>query len=117
MGLIVSVIGGAAFTPVLFVLLPVCAYFLFSGAVGMVQGIGPVYWILKPDNRWVSIGIGTMHELNHPWRVGRGLYLVLVKWSLQVGLCRRQSFTDEEGTLSAVRGRYMDVTAKEIGQW
>lgn len=93
-------------------------YYIFSGAVGLVQSVGRVYFILKRDTRWASMGRGTMHELSHPWRKGRGLYITLFKWSLQIGVCRPLgNIGFEQGTLSAVQGRYLETTPKEIGQW
>jgi hypothetical protein len=92
-------------------------YYTFSGAVGLVQTIGRVYFILKRDTRLVSLGRGTMHELSSPWRKGSGLYVTLLKWSFQIGICYPQQLSDEQGTLSAVQGRYLETTPKEIGQW
>lgn len=92
-------------------------YYTFSGAVGSVQVIGRVYFILKKDHRWLSFGQGTMHELSRPWRKGTGLYVTFLKWSLQIGVCHPQRLTDEQGTLSAVQGRYLETSPKEIGQW
>lgn len=92
-------------------------YYTFSGAVGLVQTVGRVYFILKRDTRMLSFGRGTMHELSSPWRKGSGLYATICKWSLQVGVCHPQQLNDEQGTLSAVQGRYLETTPKEIGQW
>ena len=93
------------------------AHMVFSNTLDLVQGIGPVYWIIRKDPRKVSVGLGTMHELGSPWRKGQGVYLVLFHRSFQIGLCHRQQFDDITGTLSAVQGRYLDLSAKEIGNW
>lgn len=99
--------------------LPTATYvwMVFKDTLDKVQGIGPVYWIVRRDPRIISVGIGTMHELSEPWRKGRGVYVALFRRSLQVGLCRRQQMDEVTGTLSAVGGRWLNTTPKEIGNW
>jgi hypothetical protein len=92
-------------------------YTILKGTLDLVQGIGPVYWIMRRDSRIISLGFGTMHELSAPWRKGRGVYVALFHRSLQFGLCRRQQLDEVTGTLSAVQGRYLDLSANEIGNW
>jgi hypothetical protein len=92
-------------------------YTIFKGTLDLVQGIGPIYWISRKDARIFSIGIGTMHELSAPWRKGKGIYIAAFRRSFQVGICRRQQLDEVSGTLSAVQGRYLDLSAHEIGNW
>lgn len=89
----------------------------FKGTMDLVQGIGPVYWIVRKDQRIFSVGKGTMHELSAPWRKGAGLYVVVAKRCIQVGLCKRQHLNETEGILSAIQGRYLEVEPSEIGNW
>jgi hypothetical protein len=93
------------------------AWLVFKGTKDTVQGIGPIYWIVRSDNRLISVGFGTMHELSEPWRKGRGVYVAMFKRSIQIGVCYRQNLDDTAGTLSAVQGRYLDISASEIGNW
>jgi hypothetical protein len=92
-------------------------YFTFKGTKDLIQGVGPLYWITRSDPRYFGVGTGTMHELNAPWRKGRGIYIAICKRSFQLGLCRTQMFSETEGTLSAIQGRYMDTPPSEIGNW
>lgn len=92
-------------------------YYVFRGTQDLVQGVGPVYWINRKDTRWFSIGLGTMHELSSPWRKGSGVYIALCKRSFQIGLCRKQNMDEVNGTLSAVGGKWLSLTPKEIGNW
>lgn len=89
----------------------------FKGTMDLVQGVGPVYWIIRRDQRMFSIGKGTMHELSAPWRKGIGIYFVLSKRCLQIGLCKKQQLGETDGILSAIQGRYLEVEPKEIGNW
>ena len=93
------------------------AYLVFRGTTDIVQGVGPVYWIIRHDHRYLSVGFGTMHELGTPWRKGAGIYVAMFKCSIQIGLCRKQNLDDTSGTLSAIQGKYLDISAKEIGNW
>ena len=93
------------------------AYFTFKGTKDLIQGVGPFYWITRNDPRYVGLGIGTMHELNAPWRKGQGVYIVLCKRSFQIGICHKQVLNEVDGTLSAIQGRYMDTPPSEIGNW
>lgn len=93
------------------------AYLVFRGTTDIVQGVGPVYWITRHDPRYLSVGFGTMHELGTPWRKGAGIYVAMFKRSIQIGLCHKQNLDDTSGTLSAIQGKYLDISAKEIGNW
>ena len=103
--------------PVFLLLIPIGIYATLRGTLGLVQFLGPVYWILRPDTRWLRAGIGTMHQTAAPWRKGRGLYVVCCRRMFQIGLCQPQHLDDEAGTLSALQGRFLDMTPKEIGEW
>ncbi len=89
----------------------------FRGTQDLLYVVGPLYWIMKNDSRLFSVGVGTMHEVASPWRTGRGLYITVAKRCLQVGLCRTQTLDETDGILSAVRGRYLDMEPREIGNW
>ena len=79
--------------------------------------LGRLYWIKRLDTRNFAVGIGTTHELSAPWRTGKGIYFVVLKRSLQIGLCKEQELDEVSGVLSAVGGRYLDLEPKEIGDW
>ena len=100
-------------------LLPAVMYgrLAFKGTLDLVQGVGRLYWIVRKDQRWFSIGKGTMHELSDPWRKGSGVYIAIAKYCLQIGLCRRQTFNETDGVLSAVQGRFLETEPREIGNW
>lgn len=105
----------------LIVALGVGAWFLFKDSLNLVQALGRVYWITRdyvPKGTPI-IAKGFMRELGHPWRVGSGIQIRIARnRTFQVGWCAKTSpSSEEEGVLSAVGGRYMDVTAEEIGEW
>lgn len=105
------------FHPFFLVPFALYAWRAFRGTQDLLYAVGPLYWILKNDNRWFSVGIGTMHEVAEPWRRGRGLYVTVAKRCLQIGLCRTQTLDETQGILSAVQGRYLDIEPREIGNW
>lgn len=76
-----------------------------------------IYWIIRKDKRIIRAGIGTMHQTSSPWHKGRGIYIVAFRRCLQIGLCKPQQLTEESGILSAMQGRYLDITPHEIGNW
>lgn len=112
----VSIIG-VFFTPLAWIGLAIALYQMLNGCTDIVRTCGPVYWIGRHDPRRFSIGFGTMHMLSAPWKKGRGIYVAIARYSLQVGLCRSQNLNEVDGTLSAIQGRYLDVAPKEIGKW
>lgn len=91
-------------------------FMLFHGSLNILQVAGPVYWIYKDKAPYGTpmLSWGFMHETSEPWRVGRGIQIRCGDKSFQVGLCRRQNYSETEGTLSAVRGRFLDWTPTEI---
>jgi hypothetical protein len=113
---VVSIVG-LPFTLFAWIGLGIALYQLLNGCTDVVRTCGPVYWIGKHDTRMFSIGIGTMHMLSAPWKKGRGVYVAINRYSLQIGLCRSQKLGEVEGTLSAIQGRYLDVPPEEIGTW
>lgn len=115
--MIVYGVMALTFHPFFIVPFVLYAWRSFSGTYGLLYVIGPVYWILKKDNRFFSVGLGTMHEVAEPWRRGRGVYAVVAKRCLHIGLCRTQTLDETEGILSAVQGRYLDTEPREIGNW
>lgn len=91
---------------------------MFYGNVGSVKLFGPLYWMTKRDRYWLNCGIGHMHQTHSPWRSGPGIYVTVLKWTFLVGLAFKNPNMDEtEGTLSALKGRYLDLEPKEIGEW
>lgn len=92
-------------------------YLILKDTLGVVQFVGPIWWIIRPDERYIAVGTGTVHELSSPWRKGPGVYMCLFKRTFQTGYCRKQRLNDEHGTLSAIAGRYLDLSAHEIGAW
>lgn len=113
---LISIVG-VFFTPFAWFGLAIALYQLLNGCTDIVRTCGPVYWIGRHDSRVFSVGMGTMHMLSAPWKKGRGVYVAVNRYSLQVGLCRAQKLSETEGTLSAIQGRYLDVPPEEIGQW
>jgi hypothetical protein len=95
----------------------IALYQLLNGCTDIVRTCGPVYWIGRHDLRRFSIGLGTMHQVSAPWKKGRGVYIALFRYSLQIGLCHSQKLNEIDGTLSAIQGRYLDIEPKEIGNW
>lgn len=94
-------------------------YFLFRNTLNTVQSVGPVYWITRdyvPANTRI-ISSGFMHELDAPWRHGKGVQIALFKRTFQLGLCKYHNFDETSGVLAAVQGRFMDESAHEIGSW
>jgi hypothetical protein len=87
--------------------------YLLNGSLDVVRTVGKVYWISRNDNRWFSIGFGTMRTLSEPWKRGNGIYVAMFKYSLQIGICN-----DVEGNLlTQLDGRMLDLTPHEIGNW
>ena len=113
---LVSIVG-VFFTVFAWIGFIYATYQLLHGCTDDVRTAGPVYWIGRKDPRLFSIGFGTMHQLNAPWKKGMGIYVAIAKYSLQIGLCRSQNLSETEGTLSAVQGRYLDIEPKDIGKW
>lgn len=91
--------------------------FVFKFEHDQLYVYGRLYIIVRKDKRIVRTGIGTMHQTSSPWRKGKGIYLVLFKRCLQVGFCKPQQLNEELGILSAMQGRYLDLTPHEIGNW
>lgn len=105
----------------LFVALGVGAWILFKDSINLVQAVGPLYWITRdyvPKGTPI-VSKGFMRELGEPWRVGAGIQIRFAQnRTFQIGWCHKTApATEDEGVLSAVGGRYMDVTAEEIGEW
>jgi hypothetical protein len=95
------------------------SYFLFKNTLNTVQAVGRVYLIVRdyvPANTPL-IATGFMKEINPPWRHGKGIQVRAFKYTLQIGLCKRQQLTDETGVLAAIQGRFTDDTPSEIGNW
>lgn len=91
--------------------------FVFKFEHDQLYVYGRVYGILKKDTRLMRVGTGTMHQTSAPWHKGKGIYIVVLKRCLQIGLCKPQQLNEESGILSAMQGRYLDLTPHEIGNW
>lgn len=101
-----------------FVTTAVSLIWAFHSPKGSVMLFGPLYWLRSDDKRKFACGFGTMHTTTSPWRYGRGVYVSLLGKLFHIGACYRLDIEEEsEGLLSAVRGRYLDVTPNEIGEW
>jgi hypothetical protein len=91
--------------------------FVFKLEHDQLYVYGRVYAILKKDARIIRVGVGTMHQTSTPWNKGKGIYIVSFKRCLQIGICKPQHLSEESGILSAMQGRYLDLTPHEIGNW
>lgn len=91
--------------------------FVFKLEHDQLYVYGRMYAILKKDTRFIRVGVGTMHQTSSPWNKGKGIYIVAFKRCLQIGLCKPQQLNEESGILSAMQGRYLDLTPHEIGNW
>lgn len=103
--------------------LPVFAafsYLLFKDTLNKLQAVGPVYWITRDivPKKTPIVTIGFMHEIDFPWRKGKGIQIRIPRRTFQLGVCHKGTDLDETtGTLSAVGGRFMDTPPTEIGEW
>lgn len=89
---------------------------LFHNSLNVLQVVGPIYWIYKDKapNGTPTFARGFMHETSEPWRVGKGIQMRCADKTFQVGICHKQSYSETDGVLSAVRGRFLDLTPIEI---
>ena len=82
--------------------------------------IGFVY-VIRRDNGKSSdkhVATGFMRGISPPWYTGRGIQARIGTQVVQIGVCRKNKHhKEDEGVLSAMGGRYMDVTAKDIREW
>jgi hypothetical protein len=105
---------------ILVVVLLVASWFLFKDSMNLVQSVGSLYWITRNYVRKGTpiMSLGFMHELDKPWRTGKGVQIRFRKHSFQIGFCKKTTpKNEEEGILNAVGGRMLDTTAHEIGNW
>lgn len=91
--------------------------FVFKFENDQLYVFGKLYVIVRRDQRILRIGSGIMHQTSSPWYKGRGIYVVFFKKCTQVGFCKPQQLSEESGILSAMQGRYLDLTPHEIGNW
>ena len=88
--------------------------------LNIVYGIGPVYWIARDTGKKGTpiVSLGWTRELGGYWRVGKGVQIRLGKYILQFGLCKKKDVkTEEEGILSAIEGRILEIPTAEISAW
>lgn len=94
-------------------------YPIFKNTLNKVQAIGPVYWITRdycvPSTPFICRGF--MHEVDPPWRKGKGIQVRVGSRTFQVGLCRKHNHDEVDGVLAAMDGRFLDLEPKEIGNW
>lgn len=79
-----------------------------------------MYWIIRDYEKGTGfhIGSGFMRELDFPWRMGKGIQITLHKRSMQLGLCKKTRYRDEEEAQLGVLGaRFMNTEPTEIGNW
>ena len=98
-------------------LFPTVVYWwlIFHGELDQLYIMGNLYWITKRDRRFFAVGTGTMHQTYAPWHKGKGIYIALFKYCFQFGYAKPQNLNEEAGILSAVQGRYLALTPREIG--
>lgn len=99
---------------------PLFGHDLFKNTLNKLQVVGFVYWITRdyipPHTKFLSKGF--MKETSAPWRVGTGIQIKAFKRVFQIGVCRKQHYSNSvEGELAVVGGRFMDVKPTEIGEW
>ena len=94
-------------------------YLVFKDTMNKVQAVGKLYWIVRDNatDKTPVIGRGFMHEIDPPWRHGKGLQIRVSRWCIQVGLCRAHDYDEESGILAAVNGRFLDIEPIDIGKW
>lgn len=88
--------------------------------LNIVYGVGPVYWIARDTGKRGDkvLSFGWTRELGGYWRVGKGIQTRFGKYIFQIGLCRKREMgTEEEGILSAIEGRIMEIPTAEISAW
>lgn len=93
---------------------------IFGNSMNLVQRIGSLYWIIRDNGKKGDpiIGSAFMRQTDEPWLIGKGVQVRFFKYSVQVGICYPNFFdSEEDGVLNAMSGRYMEDSAKEIGNW
>ena len=81
---------------------------------------GSIYWILRDNGAKGTpiFGWGFMRQVSEPYLRGNGPQIRVGKYTFQVGKASKPDVNnDEEGTLQAMDGYYMQSTAEEIGNW
>ncbi len=105
-------------SPLVFVTCCIYGYPVFKNTLNLIQGVGPFYWITRDNHSGFSIGLGFMRETGFPWRNGRGLHIGILKYSFQIGLCRKSTVIDEyNGMLRALQGRELDHHPSKLRDW
>lgn len=93
---------------------------IFGNSMNLVQRIGSLYWIIRDNGKKGDpiIGSAFMRQTDEPWLIGKGVQVRFFKYSVQIGICYPNFFdSEEDGVLNAMSGRYMEDSAKEIGNW
>ena len=93
---------------------------IFKDTMNAVQAVGPIYWItrdLVPSNTPL-IGLGFMRQTSYPWRIGKGIQIRFPRHTFQIGFCIRPAeFSDNDGLLHALKGRFLEHKAEDIRSW
>lgn len=94
-------------------------YLVFKDTLNKVQSVGRLYWIVRDHcpNNGPWFGRAFMHEVDPPWRHGKGLQLKVFKRYIQVGICKKHQYDEATGILAAVQGRFLDIEPIDIGKW
>ena len=94
---------------------------IFSDSMNVVQTVGRVYWIVRNNAKRgepIFSREAFMRSTDAPWVVGSGYQVRLLRYSFQIGTYTVLDIdNDEDGTLNAMQGRYMEDSAREIGNW
>ena len=96
------------------------SFFIFKDTMNAVQAVGFIYWITRdivPPNTPL-IALGFMRQTSYPWRIGKGIQIRFPKHTFQIGFCVRPAeFSDNDGLLHALKGRFMESKVEEIRSW
>jgi hypothetical protein len=104
----------------LLILIPFIVWYLHKKCLNRVVGLGTFYVIRRDNGKKTHprISIGFMKEISHPWRRGKGVQVRYKTHVLQVGVCKKHDHaSEEEGVLTAIGGRFLEASAKEIREW
>lgn len=116
--LIIGVFTNGLLTLVSILVLCGVGYPIFKDTLNTLQGVGPIYWIIRDTHKGFSISKGFMREVNAPWRTGVGLQVGIGTRAFQLGVCRKhQHDTEVQGLLKALKGRELPHKPKELRLW
>lgn len=119
--LVISIVSGA-YIPALVLLagLLYLAFWILEDSLNLIHRLGSIYWILRDTGKKGDkvISSGWLRQAAPPWMVGHGLQIRAGKYVFQIGTFVTSEFNDEEdGVLSAMQGRKLDMAPKDIRSW